>query len=162
MLKLPLKYYDESGRILPPSWFYWLSLLLCVDWIAFVFSLASRTQTATLLAFFYPQRESLGVGLIASAPALLSLLLVSQRERLWKKGFIHWRRAVIPCVQLAILSLLTVQFYYAMHHQWRFELVTGAKLLIYTIALYAISSSRHIRWMVQDWAILNVTEEKSG
>ena len=155
MLKLPLKYYDESGRILPPSWLYWLLLLLCIDWIAFVFSLASRTQTTTLLAFFYPQRESLGVGLIASAPALVSLLLVSQRERLWKNSLTQWRRAIIPFAQIATLSLIVIQFYYSMHHHWRFELITGAKLLLYTIALYAVSSSRHVRWMVEDWAVLN-------
>ena len=155
MLKLPLKYYDESGRILPPSWLYWLLLLLCIDWIAFVFSLASRTQTTTLLAFFYPQRESLGVGLIASAPALVSLLLVSQCEMQWKKGLIQWRRIILPFALLATLSLLVIQLYYSMHHHWRFEVITGAKLMSYTIALYAVSSSRHIRWMVEDWAVLN-------
>ena len=60
MLKLPLSYYDESGRILPPRWLYSVFILLCIDWLAFIFSLASRTQTSELLAFFYPQKESLG------------------------------------------------------------------------------------------------------
>ena len=85
MLKLPLTFYDESGRILPPRWLYSVFILLCIDWLAFVFSLASRTQTSELLTFFYPQKETLGLGLAASLPVLIALSLVSQRDRLWKK-----------------------------------------------------------------------------
>ena len=88
MLKLPLTFYDESGRILPPRWLYSVFILLCIDWLAFVFSLASRTQTSELLTFFYPQKETLGLGLAASLPVLIALSLVSQRDRLWKKGFL--------------------------------------------------------------------------
>lgn len=152
MLKLPLKYYDESGRILPPSWLYSLLILLCIDWLAFIFSLASRSQTDALLHFFYPQKESLGLGLAASLPVLASLLLVSQRERLWKRELIVWRKSVIPLSQLGIISLLAVQLFYAMHHHWGFEYVTGVKLLIYSISLYAITRSRHLKWMIEDWA----------
>jgi hypothetical protein len=152
MLKLPLKYYDESGRILPPKWLYTILILLCIDWLAFVFSLASRSQTEALLQFFYPQKESLGLGLAASLPVLVGLLLVSQRERLWKRDVTAWRFIVIPATQLGVLSLLAVQIYYAMHHQWGFEYVTGIKLLFYGVALYAISRSRHLKWMIADWA----------
>lgn len=152
MLKLPLKYYDESGRILPPSWLYIILILLCIDWLAFIFSLASRTQTDTLLNFFYPKKESLGLGLAASLPVLAGLLLVSQRERLWKRDFTQWRFMLIPATQLGVLSLLAVQIYYAMHHQWDFEYMTGIKIVFYGVSLYAITRSRHLKWMIEDWA----------
>lgn len=155
MLKLPLTFYDESGRILPPRWLYSVFILLCIDWLAFVFSLASRTQTSELLTFFYPQKETLGLGLAASLPVLIALSLVSQRDRLWKKGFLAWRRWVIPLAQLGVLALLSVQLYYAMHHHWWFETITGVKIVFYSIALYAISKSRHLKWMVEDWETPN-------
>ncbi|WP_278384014.1 DUF2919 family protein [Alteromonas mediterranea] len=155
MLKLPLSYYDESGRILPPRWLYSVFILLCIDWLAFIFSLASRTQTSELLAFFYPQKESLGLGLLANLPVFLALVLVSQRERLWKKGYLNWRRWVIPLAQIGVVLLLCVQLYYAMHHHWGFEYITGVKMAFYSIALYAISKSRHLKWMVEDWKAPN-------
>ena len=155
MLKLPLAFYDESGRILPPRWLYSVLILLCIDWLAFIFSLASRTQTNELLAFFYPQKETLGLGLAASLPVLIALSLVSQRDRLWKKGYLVWRKWVIPLAQIGVLTLLSVQLYYAMHHHWGFEFITGVKIVFYSIALYAISKSRHLRWMVEDWETPN-------
>ncbi len=155
MLKLPLKHYDESGRILPPSWFYSVLLLLCVDWLAFIFSIASRAQTSDLLAFFYPQKESLATGLAASTPVLIALILVSQRERLWKRELVSWRRLVVPLIQIGTIALFAIQLFYTMHHHWGFEFVTGLKLLLYVFSLYVISRSRHISWMIADWATPN-------
>jgi hypothetical protein len=95
------------------------------------------------------------LGLAASLPVLIALSLVSQRDRLWKKGFLAWRRWVIPLAQLGVLALLSVQLYYAMHHHWGFETITGVKIVFYSIALYAISKSRHLKWMVEDWETPN-------
>ncbi len=128
MLKLPLTSYDESGRILPPRWLYSVLILLCI---------------------------TLGLGLAASLPVLISLILVSQRDRLWKNGYLVWRRWVIPLAQLGVLALLSVQLYYTMHHHWGFEYITGVKIVFYAIALYAISKSRHLKWMVEDWETPN-------
>ncbi|WP_420935962.1 DUF2919 family protein [Alteromonas sp. A081] len=153
MLKLPLKYYDESGRILPPVWLYSLLLLLCMDWLVFIFSVASRTQTTDLLAFFYPQKEALGLNLVASLPVLLTLVLISQRERLWKHDLVSWRHCILPSIQIGVLILLTSQIYYLMHHQWGFEVVTAVKILLYSVTLYVVTRSRHLKWMIYDWAI---------
>jgi len=161
MLKLPLKYYDESGRILPPRWLYALLLLLCADWALFIFSLASRSQTDVLLHFFYPHSKSLLIALVTSVPALLSLLLLSQRERLWKKGLISWRRWFIPCLLLGVGALLISQIVYAITHHWAFELITAIRLVMSVIGLYTIAKSRHLRWMVEDWAYPNVQDDSN-
>ena len=160
MLKLPLKHYDESGRILAPSWLYFLLLLLCVDWLVFIFSVASRSQTTELLAFFYPQKEALGLNLVASLPVLTSLVLISQRERLWKRNWLSWRHFVLPFIQVGVLVLLTGQMYYLMHHHWGFELVTAVKILLYTITLYVVTRSRHLKWMIEDWATPEVGKDE--
>jgi hypothetical protein len=161
MLKLPLKYYDESGRILPPVWLYSLLLLLCIDWLVFIFSVASRTQTTDLLAFFYPQKEALGLNLVASLPVLLTLVLISQRERLWKHDLVNWRHCILPFIQIGVLILLTSQIYYLMHHQWGFEVVTAVKILLYSGTLYVVTRSRHLKWMIYDWATPFVETEET-
>lgn len=151
MLKLPLKYYDESGRILPPKWLYAVLTVFSLDWIAFVFSLASRTQTETLLKIFYPQSESLGLALLGSFPMVVCLMLVSQRERLWKHNKIGWCRWLLPLLILGIAVSLSVQFYHVIAVKWGFESLTAAKIIVYLASLYCISRSRHIRWMLDDW-----------
>jgi len=164
MLKLPLNYYDESGRILPPRWLYALLLLLCADWALFIFSLASRSQTDVLLHFFYPHAKSLLVGLVTSVPSLLALLLLSQRERLWSKGLIAWRRWFIPLLLSGVGALLLSQIVYAITHHWAFELITAIRLVMSAIGFYIIAKSRHLRWMVEDWQHPNeqVDSNKTG
>lgn len=154
MLKLPLQFYDESGRILPPKWLYALCMLLCIDWIAFVFSLASRAQTNELLSFFYPNKASLGIALIASLPILTGLLLVSQRDRLWKKGYIKWCTAIKPTILFGCFLLFAVQFTYLMDREWGFEFVVALRMAFCLFALYAFWKSRHLRWMIEDWLIV--------
>ena len=151
MLKLPLKYYDESGRILPPKWLYVILALFSLDWIAFIFSLASRSQTEALLKLFYPQSESLVLALLSSVPIVLGLVLISQRERLWKKGITGWSRALLPLILVGVIASLSVQFYHIVSVHWGFEMITAIKVVVSIISLYCISRSRHLRWMIQDW-----------
>ncbi|TAP35889.1 DUF2919 family protein [Alteromonas sp. KUL49] len=154
MLKLPLNCYDESGRILPPKWFYWLCGFLCIDWLVFVFSLASREHTTELLSFFYPNRSGLIVSLLTSMPILMSLLLVSQRERLWKKSWLKWSSAVIPFVVLGAAGLMTAQLYHLSMAHWDFEWVSAIRIVGAALCIYVVLKSRHIRYMKSDWLTL--------
>tara|TARA_Y100000748_G_scaffold67071_1_gene54515 strand:- start:9254 stop:9721 length:468 start_codon:yes stop_codon:yes gene_type:complete len=151
MLKLPLKYYDESGRILPPKWLYLLLAFFCLDWVIFIFSLASPSQTDTLLFLFYPQANSLGIALLESLPIVVSLLLLSQRERLWKRNLTGWPRALLPLMLLGISCAFCVVLYHEALVKWQFELFQGIRLLVSIASLYVVSQSRHLRWMVEDW-----------
>jgi len=160
MLKLPLQFYDESGRILPPKWLYALLLLLCIDWIAFVFSLASRTQTSELLSFFYANKASLGLYLLASLPVVIGLLLISQRERLWKKSFVSWRKIVLPSIQIGCVLQIAVQCSYLMSHHWDFDPVVALRSVFCIFAIYVLWRSRHLRWMIEDWAVIEPDIER--
>ena len=125
--------------------------LFSVDWIAFIFSLASRSQTEALLKLFYPQSESLGLALLSSVPIVLGLLLISQRERLWNKGYTSWSGALLPLILMGVIASICVQFYHIVSVHWGFELITAIKVVVSIISLYCISRSRHLRWMIQDW-----------
>jgi hypothetical protein len=151
MLKLPLKYYDEAGRILPPVWLYGLLTFFCLDWIAFVFSLASRTQTETLLRIFYPHSESLGLALASSFPLVLVMILISQRERLWKHHYVMWSGWLIPAMVFGVTCSLGVQVYHAVKLHWNFDIVTAIKITVSLVGLYVLCRSRHLRWMIEDW-----------
>lgn len=151
MLKLPLKYYDESGRILPPIWLYALLAFFCLDWCAFIFSLASRAQTEALLLYFYPHGESLGLALISSFPLVIVVVAISQRERLWKHDYINWCRWLIPAMLLGVSCAFGVQVYHAIKLHWNFEVVTAVKISVSLVAFYVLCRSRHLHWMVKDW-----------
>jgi len=151
MLKLPLKYYDDSGRILPPKWLYTLLMLFSLDWVGFIFSLASRAQTETLLSFFYPQRESLMLGLVGSLPVVIALLLISQRERLWKRSWINWCKSILPLIMFGAVTSLIIQVYHVTAIHWRFETITAVKIMLSVLCIYCVGRSRHLGWMIDDW-----------
>ena len=151
MLKLPLKYYDDAGRILPPKWLYAILMLFSLDWLAFIFSLASRSQTEVLLSLFYPHRISLGLALLSSFPIVIGLTLIGQRERLWKRGFTQWCSWLIPLILTGMGISLLVQLYHASAIHWGFEPITAIKMMLAVMGLYCVGRSRHVRWMIDDW-----------
>ena len=151
MLKLPLKYYDDSGRILPPKWLYAMLLLFSFDWLAFIFSLASRSQTNALLSLFYPHRVSLGLALLSSFPIVIGFILISQRERLWKHGLTQWCTWLRPLILTGMTISLIVQWYHASAIHWGFDLITAVKMMLSIVGLYCVGRSRHVRWMIDDW-----------
>lgn len=154
MLKLPLNCYDESGRILPPKWYYWLCGFLCIDWLVFVLSLASREHTTELLSFFYPSRSGLIVSLVTSMPILTSLVLVSQRERLWKKSWLKWSSALMPLLVLGTSGLISAQLYHLFIEHWRFEWVSAIRITGAVLCIYVFLKSRHLHYMRNDWLAL--------
>lgn len=151
MLLLPLHCYDESGRILPPRWLYWFLLLCVADWMVFIFSLALRDQTTTLLSLFYPLREWLGTYLIASIPFLLVLVLLGQRERLWNRGWLTWARLLKPMIVLGLLVSFALQVWHGWQLHWQFEWIMSLRMLIAGVFAVVVLRSRHLRWMIQDW-----------
>ncbi|MEI8648331.1 DUF2919 family protein [Paraglaciecola sp. Hal342] len=83
-LLLPLKYYDEAGRIKPANSFLWCLFFLCRPFWVFIASLTFRQDSGALLALFYPDNYyfylSLGIRPFA---ALLVVLMISFRAKLW-------------------------------------------------------------------------------
>lgn len=152
-LKLPLHCYDEAGRITPPRWLAIVFVFCLADWLILVFSLTMRDKTSFLLSLFYPSRIELAVSLLCALPALLSLILASQRERLWKRERLRWSYWVVPLLVFSLLSQIALQLWYLSSHHWQFQFVIAVRLLICVVSSYAVLKSRHLRWMISDWLL---------
>ncbi|GGW87906.1 DUF2919 family protein [Alteromonas halophila] len=159
MLKLPLHCYDEGGRILPPRWLFWLIGLACADWVLLVFSLASRSQTETLLEIFYPDSGMLGVNLLATLPLVAGGVLISQRARLWKRGMIRWVVLVRPLLLTGLLMSVGVALRTEYVMDWAFSAYSSARLALLLAFIYCVFRSRHLRWMTEDWKVPEHTRE---
>lgn len=151
MLKLPLHCYDEAGRILPPRWLYWLIGLACADWVLLVFALASRAQTSTLLGIFYPDRWLLAANLIATLPLVIAAVMVSQRERLWKRRMFGWVGSLRPLLLTGLAGSLVIQIRAEALLDWHFSAYSSGKLILLSALVYCVIRSRHLRWMIADW-----------
>ncbi|WP_218310676.1 DUF2919 family protein [Alteromonas antoniana] len=152
-LKLPLHCYDEAGRITPPRWLAVVFVFCLADWLILIFSLTMRDKTSFLLSLFYPSRIELAVSLLCALPALLSLILASQRERLWKREHLRWSYWVVPLLIFSLLSQIALQLWYLSSHHWQFQFVIAARLLVCIVSCYAVVKSRHLRWMISDWLL---------
>lgn len=150
-MMLPLHCYDLKGRIMPPRWLYTLLLMLCTDWLALVFSLASRGQTSQLLSILYPDRAILGNRLLATLPFLLVLLLLGNRSRLWNKGLYQWRRGIKPLLLTGIIASTGAQIATMAQEWWVFHWTPALFLLLNLVLLLSVIRSRHLSFMIEDW-----------
>ena len=150
-LLLPLHCYDESGRIKPPRWLMVLLILLCSDWIVLIFSLASMGHTSQLLGLIYPDKSQFGLRLVASVPLLIGMLLLSNRERLWKRHWYNWRILCCGLVIVGIVCSAMIQLLALAHDDWAFHATPGIFLLLNGLTIVSIVNSRHVRYMLTDW-----------
>lgn len=82
--------YDAKGQLRLPFLFWLILLLQARTWLLLVMAGASRQQGSALLALFYPDRQSFGLGLALGIPAALGLLLTGYRQR-WPRLWQRWR-----------------------------------------------------------------------
>ena len=148
---LPLHCYDEAGRIKPPLWLYWMLLILCSDWIALVFSLVTFGQTSELLSVLYADKTVLGWRLLATWPFLTVILLMGNRERLWKKELTGWRLGIMPLIWTGNIVSIAAQMQTVLHDQWDFHWTPACFILVNVLVFVTVMRSRHIRLMVSDW-----------
>lgn len=150
-LLLPLHCYDESGRIKPPRWLTVLLILLCSDWIALIFSLASMGHTSQLLGLIYPDKSQFGLRLVASIPLLIAILMLSNRERLWKRHWYRWRILCFVLIIVGVVCSAMIQVLALSHDNWAFHVTPGIFLFLNGLTIVSITNSRHVRYMLQDW-----------
>ncbi|MBU3022988.1 DUF2919 family protein [Aestuariibacter sp. A3R04] len=150
-LLLPLHCYDEAGRIKPPRWLLVLLVLLCSDWIILIFSLASMGQTSQLLGILYPDKSQFGLRLVATIPLLLAVLMLSNRERFWKRHWYSWRFLCCGCILTGIALSAIIQIVALEHDDWAFHFTPGCFLLLNLLTIVCIFNSRHLRLMLNDW-----------
>lgn len=148
---LPLKHYDEVGRIKPHR-FYILSLLIAArGYFVLLAALSYREDSSSLLRLFYPDANAFYLMLALGIPALFCLLVCSFRERLWQKqccrpfGLLLW----LPVIGLFFDLILHLSLAYGQH--WRFSWSIAANLLLAFAAMLYIVRSQHLRLFMSDW-----------
>ncbi|MCW8108570.1 DUF2919 domain-containing protein [Alteromonas ponticola] len=154
-LLLPLHCYDEGGVIKPPKWFYWLLLCVCIDWVVVIFSLALREHTTLLLNLFYPNRQLLVIQLLVTVPFIITLLLLGNRGRLWRKGWGRWSKAIMPLMFTGIALSFVSTIWQLNHRDWEFALLQAYRLVLNLLLGLLLLRSLHIGLMLSDWRHIN-------
>lgn len=152
-LKLPLHKYDDAGRVKPP----WL-LFLCLCFLArgivvFIASLSFRQDGGLLLTIFYPLKYQFYLSLLTAVPALMTLLFLGFRERVWKAD--GGKFYVILPVLLAYLCVsdFVIQVYILRAQQFAFAWPTALTLFSVLLFTWYLLSSKHMRIMLSDWRL---------
>ena len=148
---LDLKHYDEAGRILPAGAFYWCLLYLCRGYFVFIASLSFRQDSSALLAIFYPDQVYFYASLIIALPAFLVLVVVSFRERIWRRGYSLPFKVVKAFMFLTLLADAVFHVVMAKQQHWQFSWVIALTLLIDSFCVFFVIKDRHLKLMLKDW-----------
>ena len=151
ILPLPLTYYDEAGIIKPPVWLYLLLLANSVDWLITTFAVVSMQHTTVLLGIFYPHSSLLWVKLVASVPFILALLLIGNRERLWKKNWRRWVGVLRLLCWVGIIASGTLLMQQLWLSHWAFHWWLAIQLVTLLLFSALLARSQHLRLMLADW-----------
>lgn len=150
-LMLPLDNYDESGRVKPPSLFYAALVFLMRPVIVFIASVTFREDQTKLLSIFYPDKEQFYLALSHAVPALLILLIISFREKIWESGRYAFIKAIPLLLTFAIIADACVQLFILNSEGFKFAWAHAFSFLgLLMFGLYAYKS-QHFKVMVDDW-----------
>jgi hypothetical protein len=150
-LPLPLHCYDDAGRIVPPRSLWWMLVFLAKSWLIFIGSVTIRGKESEILAFWYPQKADLYLALALGLPALIAMLLCSNRERLWQRNLNKWVYIVFGCLFLATIGQLTHYVLRLVNTQFVYDHATAMGLIGTLLVVGYTLRSRHLRLMYRDW-----------
>jgi hypothetical protein len=153
MLALPLQYYDEAGRILPPKALFWLHIWLLQSILIFMGAAVIKDSSAEILAFWYPSKTKLYLAMLTSIPACLCLLLVSYRNILWERNLLWPFHFVKPCLllSLGLQTILLVNTIVA--QKFHFSYTSGFTILLNMCGALYVFKSYHLKAMCRDWQL---------
>lgn len=150
-LKYPLQYYDDTGRLKPTLFVFFLLLFVCRGLIILILSLSAGDDSDRLLRLFYPEPYHFYLSLIPILPALFALYLVSRRTILWGKNKYKIFKLLPMIMATALIAdaVIQVQMLWKIH--FVFSLSHGVPLVICLLGLIYIVKSIYIKDLVQDW-----------
>ena len=150
-LILPLKHYDEAGRVKPPAGFWLLLLLLCRAYLVFIAALSYRQDSAYLLALFYPLHSYFYWSVALSVPALVVFVVCGFRDKLWQRGIYWFALLLRPLLVCAIVADVVLHLVLARQQYWQFSWLIALTLLLNFRLLLYLFSSKHVALMLRDW-----------
>ena len=150
-LLLPLKYYDEAGKVKPATALYFCIAFLTRSLLILIGSVSVRENGEQLLAMFYPQKHYLYINLAIALPAFVALLILGFREKIWL-GHRPWMFACIkPLLIFSVLADLGLHIMLASLDYWRFSWITASTLLLDSFVFYFLVKDKHTKLMLTDW-----------
>mgnify|MGYP001071431872 CR=1 FL=1 len=150
-LKLPLKHYDEGGRVIPPVAMWLCLAFLARAYIVFLGSLTIPRHSELMLKLFYPAKQDMYIGFITGIGALLIAVSCSFRDKIREAGFSAIYVAFKPLLLMTLLADLVSQLITASNQYWAFSWSIAITLCLNLYALYWLISSRYLVIMIQDW-----------
>ncbi|WP_299073069.1 DUF2919 domain-containing protein [uncultured Paraglaciecola sp.] len=150
-LLLPLKYYDDAGRVKPPTALYLCIAVLCRSLLVLIGSVSVRDNGEQLLALFYPERQYLYMNLVIAFMAFLALLLLGFREKIWQANRGWLFLGIKPLLIIAVLADLGLHIRLASIEHWQFSWVIAVTLLVDWLFFYFLIKDKHIQLMLSDW-----------
>ncbi|MFT4732987.1 MAG: hypothetical protein ACI89W_002017 [Gammaproteobacteria bacterium] len=152
-IKLPLHKYDEAGRVKPP----WL-LFLCLCFLArgivvFIASLSFRQDGGLLLSIFYPLKYQFYLSLLTAIPAIMTLLFLGFRERVWKASLGNFYIGLPIVLGYLIISDVVIQLYILRAQYFAFAWPKALTLFSVLLLAWYLVTSKHMRIMLADWRL---------
>jgi hypothetical protein len=150
-LLLPLKYYDDAGRVKPAAALYVCIAFLSRSLLILIGSVSVRENGERLLALFYPEKQYLYISLVIAFPAFLALLLLSFREKVWQADTCWMFSCIKPLLIFSALADLALHVMLANIEYWQFSWVIAVTLLLDLLIFYFLIRDKHTQLMLMDW-----------
>jgi|TARA_B110000238_G_C16103855_1_gene429504 hypothetical protein len=150
-LLLPLKYYDDAGRVKPPVALYFCIVFLSRSLIILVGSVSVRENGEQLLALFYPEEQYLYVSLAIAFPAFLALMCLGFKEKVWQKNQYWIFSCIKPLLIFSVLADFVLHIMLANIEQWKFSWVIALTLILDSLIFYFLIKDKHTQLMLFDW-----------
>ena len=150
-LLLPLKYYDDAGRVKPSMALYVCIAFLSRSLLILVGSVSVRENGEQLLAMFYPEKQYLYISLAIALPAFLGLLLLGFREKIWHADRCWMFSCIKPLLIFSVLADVSLHIMLASIGHWQFSWVIAVTLLIDFLIFYFLVKDKHTHLMLMDW-----------
>ncbi|MDN4500957.1 DUF2919 family protein [Alteromonadaceae bacterium BrNp21-10] len=150
-LLLPLKHYDEQGRVKPLVSIICCLAFLCRGYILFILSMSYRQDSTFLLRLFYPQTHDFYASLAVGLPAFIIVALVVYRDKIWRAERLYYFKLIWPLLLLSLVADGALHLLMAQQSHWAFSWVIAGTLLIDASWLFYVSRSRYLDVMLGDW-----------
>lgn len=158
---LPLKYYDEAGRVKPAIALYFCIAFLSRSLLVLIGSVSVRENGEQLLALFYPDKQYLYISLGIALPAFATLLILGFREKIWNSERCWIFSYIKPLLFLSVLADLALHIMLASMNHWQFSWVIAFTLILDSLFFYFLLKDKHTQLMLTDWkkSVLTSTEK---
>lgn len=150
-LLLPLKYYDDAGRVKPLLWFNLCLLFLARSYFVFVISAANMNDSGKLLGLFYPDKYDFYLGLLLGLPAVFCWAVASYRKQLWQKKYLTLFYWLKPLLLLTLIADFAMHLQMAFQQHWAFSWVLALSLLLDALLFAYVARSKKLKLMISDW-----------